>query len=293
MFEGFERQRVATSEAEIHLVTGGSGPPLLLIHGYPQTHVMWHRVAPRLARSFRVIAPDMRGYGASSKPPAGADLMGYSKRVMARDLVEVMGKLGHERFGVAGHDRGGRVAYRMALDHPQRVARLAVLDIEPTLDTWEGLGWRAGVYAYHWFFLAQAAPFPETLIASHAEMVLRRTIASWAGRPGAIGEEAMRAYVEAFTPEMIRACCDDYRAGAHVDPEIDRADRDAGRRIACPVLALWGGARRERPSPLPVWKRWADDVRGRALDCGHFLPEEAPDETAAELLTFFAQGGSR
>jgi haloacetate dehalogenase len=149
------------------------------------------------------------------------------------------------------------------------------------------------VYAYHWFFLAQAAPFPETLIASHAEMVLRRTIASWAGRPGAIGEEAMRAYVEAFTPEMIRACCDDYRAGAHVDPEIDRADRDAGRRIACPVLALWGGARRERPSPLPVWKRWADDVRGRALDCGHFLPEEAPDEIAAELLTFFAQGGSR
>jgi haloacetate dehalogenase len=293
MFEGFERRRVVTSGAEIHLVTGGSGPPLLLLHGFPQTHVMWHRVAPRLAQSFRVVAPDLRGYGASSKPPAGEDLAGYSKRVMALDLVEVMAKLGHERFGLAGHDRGGRVAYRLALDHPGRASRLAVLDIEPTLDTWEGLGWRAGLYAYHWYFLAQAADFPETLIASHPELFLRRTLASWAGRVEALGEEAVRAYLEAFTPDAIRAMCDDYRAGAHVDPELDRADREAGRRIACPVLALWGGARRERPSPLSVWKRWADDVSGRALDCGHFLPEEAPDQTAAELLAFFSRGDPR
>jgi haloacetate dehalogenase len=234
-----------------------------------------------------VIAPDLRGYGASGKPPAGADGMGYSKRVMARDMVAVMDALGHDRFGLAGHDRGGRVAYRLALDHPSRVRALAVLDIEPTLDTWEGMTWRTAVYAYHWPFLAQAAPFPETLIASHAEMFLRRTIASWAGQPEAIGEEAMRAYVEAFTPDAIRASCDDYRAGANLDPEIDRADREAGRKIACPVLALWGGARKQRPSPIPVWKRWADDVSGRALDCGHFLPEEAPAETAAELIAFF------
>jgi haloacetate dehalogenase len=284
---------VAASGAEIALVAGGSGPPLLLLHGYPQTHVLWRRVAPALARSFRVVVPDLRGYGASSKPPAGADGTGYSKRAMALDLVEVMAKLGHERFGVAGHDRGGRVAYRMALDHPRRVEKLAVLDIEPTLDTWEAMSWRTGVYAYHWYFLAQAAPFPETLIASHAEMFLRRTLASWAGRADAIEESALRAYVEAFTPEAIRASCDDYRAGATIDAELDRADRDAGRRIACPVLALWGGARKERPSPLPVWRRWADDVRGRALDCGHFLPEEAPEETAAELRAFFAPGGSR
>jgi haloacetate dehalogenase len=287
MFEGFERRRIATSGAEIHVVAGGSGPPLLLVHGYPQTHVMWHRIAARLARSFRVIAVDMRGYGESSKPPAGADLSGYSKRVMARDLVEVMEKLGHERFGVAGHDRGARVAYRMALDHPARVARLAVLDIEPTLDTWEGLAGRAGLFAYHWYFLAQSAPFPETLIAPNAETFLRHTIRSWAGRPDALGEEAMRAYAEAFTPDAIRASCDDYRAGAHVDPEIDRADRDAGRRIACPVLVLWGDAHRRRPSLLATWRRWAHDVRGRALDCGHFLAEEAPDETAAELVAFF------
>jgi len=287
MFEGFETRRIATDGAEIQLRAGGQGPPLLLLHGYPQTHVLWHRVAPRLAQHFRVIAPDLRGYGASSKPAAGADGTGYSKRVMARDMAGVMAALGHERFGVAGHDRGGRVAYRLALDHPKRVRGLAVLDIEPTLDTWEGMSWRAAVFAYHWPFLAQAAPFPETLIASHAEMFLRRTIASWAGKPEAIGEEAMRLYVEAFTPEAIRASCDDYRAGAHVDPEIDRADREAGRRIACPVLALWGDARKQRPSPIPVWKRWADDVSGRALDCGHFLPEEAPDETAAELIAFF------
>jgi haloacetate dehalogenase len=287
MFDGFETRRVVTTGAEIQLRSGGSGPPLLLLHGYPQTHVLWQRVAPLLARRFRVVAPDLRGYGASSKPPVGADGMGYSKRAMALDMVEVMTALGHERFGVAGHDRGGRVAYRLALDHPARVRGLAVLDIEPTLDTWEGMTWRTAVYAYHWPFLAQAAPFPETLIASHAEMFLRRTIASWAGRPEAIGEEAMRAYVEAFTPEAIRASCDDYRAGAHVDPEIDRADRESGRRIACPVLALWGGARKQRPSPIPVWERWADDVSGRALECGHFLPEEAPEETAAELIAFF------
>jgi haloacetate dehalogenase len=291
MFEAFERRRIATGEAEIALVTGGSGPPVLLLHGFPQTHVLWHRVAPRLARSFRVVAPDLRGYGASSKPPAGPDLAGYSKRVMARDLVEAMRALGHERFGVAGHDRGGRVAYRMALDHPERVTRLAVLDIEPTLDTWEAMSWRTGVYAYHWYFLAQPAPLPETLIASHAETWLRHTIRSWAGDFDAIGEEAMRCYVEAFTPDAIRAACDDYRAGAHVDPEIDRADRDAGRRIACPVLALWGGARKERPSPLGVWRRWADDVRGRPLECGHFLPEEAPAATAGALLEFFGEGG--
>ena len=284
-FDGFEERRIATSGAEIHLVTGGSGPPLLLVHGYPQTHVMWHRVAAPLAERFTVVAPDIRGYGASSKPPAGSDGTGYSKRTMALDLVEVMAALGHERFRLAGHDRGARVSYRMALDHPDRVERLVTLDIIPTLDQFEATSAALARAMWHWFFLSQPSPLPERLICAERDIVLDSFLRSWSGSPGSISDAAIAEYRAAWTDETIRATCDDYRAGATVDCEIDAADREAGRRITCPMLALWGdrGGRRDL---LEVWRRWADDVRGSGLPCGHFIAEEAPRELLAEMVPF-------
>lgn len=285
-FRGFESIDVPVSATRIHARIGGSGPPLLLLHGYPQTHLMWHRVAAGLAERFRVVAADLRGYGASGKPPAGDDYAGYSKRTMARDMVELMDALGFPRFAVAGHDRGGRVAYRLALDAPERLTHLVVLDIIPTLEQFESLGWRGGLYGYHWYFLAQPPPLPERLIAHEPELFWRTATGSWAGSSDAFAPEALDGYLAAFTPETIRASCDDYRAGARVDTALDLADRDAGRRIGCPLLVLWGEARGERPGFLDVWRRWATDVRGRGLPCGHFLPEEAPDAVLAEMQAF-------
>jgi len=280
VIDGFE----AATVAGIHVVTAGAGSPVALLHGYPQTHEMWRHVAPVLvAAGHSVVCADLRGYGASHTPPAGARAEAYSKRVMAAELVEVMGALGHERFAVAGHDRGGRVAYRMALDHPAVVTRLAVLDILPTIEQWDRLRGNAAVGAFHWHFLARPAPFPERLIGNDPEYWLRTVCAGWAGGP-----LDLDAYVAAFTPEVIRASCDDYRAGAGVDVEIDRADREAGRRIGCPTLVLWGARSLGAGTPLEVWQRWADDVRGEALPCGHFLPEEAPEATAAALRAFLA-----
>ena len=284
-FDDFETRDVELSGTRLHAKVGGSGPPLLLLHGYPQTHAMWHRVAPELASHFRVVAPDLRGYGASAKPPAGDDYSGYSKRTMAADMVELMTSLGFEQFALAGHDRGARVAYRLALDHPDRVSQLVVMDIIPTLEQFESLGWRGSLFGYHWYFLAQPPPLPETLIAHEPELYLRTAIGNWAGDFGAI-EPAFPAYLEAFTAETIRASCDDYRAGAYIDTELDRADREAGRRIECPVLALWGEANGARPQILETWQRWASDVRGRGLPCGHFLPEEAPELVLAAMLEF-------
>ena len=286
MFDGFESQRIDTGEVWLHCRTGGSGPPLLLVHGYPQCHVMWHKVAPGLAQHFRVVAADMRGYGASDAPPAGDDGMGYAKRTMARDLVGLMRALGHERFALAGHDRGARASYRLALDHPERVSQLVVLDVVPTLDTWEQMSWFGGLFAYHWYFLAQKPPFPERLIGADAEYFLRHTLGNWCHSEGAITDAAFAEYLKAFDSETIRATCDDYRAGATIDREIDEGDRTAGRRIQCPLLALWGDPTGERPGMLDTWRRWADDVRGRGLRCGHFLPEEAPEEALAEMVAF-------
>lgn len=285
-FEGFETREVAVSGARIHARVGGSGPPLLLLHGYPQTHVMWHRVVPGLARHFSVVAADLRGYGQSSKPAAGDDYVGYSKRTMAVDMVELMASLGFPSFALAGHDRGARVAYRLALDHPAAVTRLIVMDIIPTLDQFESLGWRGGLVGYHWYFLAQPPPLPETLIAHEPELFLRTAMGNWCGDVNAIAPEAMQAYVDAFSAETIRASCDDYRAGARIDTALDAADRDAGRKLSCPVLVLWGEARGSRPEVLDVWRRWAEDVQGCALPCGHFLPEEAPDLVEQQMLAF-------
>jgi haloacetate dehalogenase len=283
MFEGFTRTTIDTPEARIALRHGGSGPPLLLLHGHPQTHVMWHRIAPRLAQDYTVVCPDLRGYGDSAKPPTTDDHEPYSKRAMARDCVAVMRGLGHERFAVVGHDRGGRVAYRLALDHPERVTALAVLDILPTLEHFERTDQAFAMGYFHWFFLAQAHPLPERLIGADPDTFYLRQ-----GRER-FAPEALAEYRRCFhDPATIHAMCEDYRAGATLDCAIDAADREAGRRIACPVLALWGaqGLVGKLYDVLAVWRDWAGNAEGQAIDCGHYLAEEKPEETLAALLPF-------
>ncbi len=284
MFEGFEQVTIDTGEAAIRVRHGGSGPPLLLLHGHPQTHVMWHAVAPRLAEDFTVVVADLRGYGDSSKPPTTPDHEPYSKRAMARDQVDVMRQLGHGRFSVAGHDRGGRCAYRMALDHPGRVQKLAVLDIIPAGEAFRRADMAFALGFWHWFFLAQPEPLPERLIGTSPDSFYFR------GSTGIFAPEALAEYRRCVRePDTIHAMCEDYRAGATLDFELDEADRGS-RRITCPVLALWSrrGELEDWYDVLAIWREWADDLRGRALDCGHFLAEEAPEETAAELRAFFA-----
>ncbi len=292
MFPGFEKKRIAANGTEINLRTAGDGPPLLLVHGYPQTHVMWHKIAPALAETFTVVCPDLRGYGDSGKPATDENHLPYSKRAMAQDLVDVMSALGHESFFLAGHDRGGRVSYRLALDHPDRVLKLATLDIVPTLEQFERMGVPGSMGSFHWYFLAQAAPLPETLIGNNAAYFLRHMTRNWAGNPDCFNDDAMTEYVRCFSdPATIHATCEDYRAGATVDCEFDATDRKAGRKITCPMLALWGDAGKphKRTSVLEIWRDWATDVQGQGIDCGHFLPEEAPAETLDALRGFFAR----
>ena len=285
MFEGFDVSMIDTGEATICVCHGGSGPPLLLLHGHPQTHVMWHHIAPRLARDFTVVAPDLRGYGDSSKPPTTPDHEPYSKRAIARDHVEVMRQLGFDHFLVAGHDRGAYGAYRLALDHPARVDRLAVLDIVPAGEAWRRAGHRFMLSWWHWAFLAQPAPLAERLLTPDPEAYYFR------GDRSKFAPEALAAYLRAVhDPATIHAMCEDYRANATYDFKLDEADRAAGLRIACPMLVLWG--RRSDleelyGDPLAVWRDWVDDARGRGIDCGHYLAEEAPDGTYAELHAFF------
>lgn len=285
MFEGFERRRIETSGATINLVVGGEGPPVLLLHGYPQSHVMWHRVAPRLASEFTVIAPDLRGYGDSSKPFGEPDHSTYSKRAMAQDGVEVMQALGFDRFAVVGHDRGGRVAYRMALDHPERVTRLSVLDIVPTYAMFTNVNKGFATVTYHWFFLIQPYDLPERLIGAEREYFLRNCLARWSGSGlDAYDKEALEEYLRCFDEATIHASCEDYRAGASIDFELDSADHGK-RKITCPTLALYGRTLAPR-APTEVWREWAHDLRAVELPCGHFLPEEKPDETYAALREF-------
>ena len=285
MFEGFTSRTVAAEGAAIHLRLGGHGPPLLLLHGYPQTSAMWHRVAPGLAERFTVVAADLRGYGGSAKPPSDPDHHAYSKRVMA--------ELGFGSFAVAGHDRGGRVGYRMALDHPAVVTRLAVMDIVPTAVMWQRMDRELAMATWHWLFLAQPDGVPETMIgADPAWWVREAALRRWAGDPDAFAPEAVEEYVRCFAdPAAIHASCEDYRAGATVDDRLDTADLGR-RRIACPVLVLWGadGIARRAEDPLASWRPLCDDVRGQGVPGGHFLPEEAPAETLAALAGFFAEG---
>jgi haloacetate dehalogenase len=288
MFDGFETAMIDIGEIEVRTRIGGHGPALLLLHGNPQTHVMWHAVAPRLAERFTVVAPDLRGYGKTSKPPTTPDHAPYSKRAMALDQVALMRELGHEQFFVAGHDRGGRVGYRLALDHPDLVLGLAVLDIIPTYEAFDRADKGFGLGQYHWFWLAQPAPLPETLIGHDPDWFWR-----WHTTRGPdtafFTDAALADYLDCFRrPETIHGICEDYRAGAGIDCEHDLADLTAGRKITCPLLVLWGsrGKLGEWYDPVQVWSKWASRVEGRALDCGHYLAEEAPVETTAELLRF-------
>ncbi len=290
LFEDFTRDRIEVAGCSLNVLTGGEGPPVLLLHGYPQTHVAWHAIAPRLARRHTLVIPDLPGYGDSEGPPADAAHRGYSKRHMGGMLLALMRALGHERFALAGHDRGARIGYRLALDHPGVLSHLAVLDIIPTLEVWEAMRAPQALATYHWPLLAQPAPLPERLVGADPDFYLGHLIDRWKGKGARLDERALHAYAVAFRkPSVIEATCEDYRAGAGVDVDDDRADRDAGRRIACPVLLLRG--RQYLPdgsSALAVWQRWAVSVSERVLDCGHFIAEECPDDTAEALEGFFA-----
>ena len=285
LFEGFRTSKIHTAGATINIVSGGQGPPLLLLHGAPESHVMWHKLAPRFAREFTVVVADLRGYGDSSKPADGENHAGYSKRAMAQDQVEVMSRLGFEKFTVVGHDRGGRVAHRLALDHPDRVTRLAVLDIVPTNKLYHNVTREFATAYYHWFFLLQPAPFPETLIGNSVEFYMRNGL----GRllPNAVTPAAFAEYVRCFRdPATVHAMCEDYRAGASIDLAHD--DADLGRKMACPLLVLWAerGPMHRLFDVLSTWRERASQVSGKPLPAGHFLPEEVPEETFAELRPF-------
>jgi haloacetate dehalogenase len=291
MFEGFEIRDVRTAGTIIHARIGGSGPPLLLLHGYPQTHVMWHRVAPALGARFTVVCADLRGYGDSGKPDSDPEHRVYSKRATAGDMVELMAALGYERFRLAGHDRGGRVAHRLALDHPERVASLAVLDIVPTRTIFRTADQAIATAYFHWFFLIQPYDLPERLIGGDPTYWLHRMLGAWSSRGlPAFAPEALAEYERCFAdPKVIHGSCEDYRAAASIDLRHDEADLD--KRIQCPVLALWGrhGLMERHFDVLATWReRSAGPVSGHALDCGHFLAEERPVETAEALLEFFA-----
>jgi haloacetate dehalogenase len=286
---------IPAGETTIFLRRLGSGSPVLLLHGFPQTHLMWRHVAPLLARDFTVVCADLRGYGRSGCPASTPDHAPYAKRALARDMVAVMERLGFPRFSVAGHDRGGRVAYRLALDHPDRVARLAVLDVVPTEAVWARADARFALGFWPWSLLAQPAPLPERLLAAGADAVVDDALGGWGSPAAAFGPEVRASYVGALRdPAHAHAICEEYRAAATLDREHDRADRAAGRRILCPLLALWSARGAldtwyaEESGPLALWRQWADDVQGHALEAGHFFPEEVPAPTGDALRRFFS-----
>ena len=290
LFPGFAQHRIKVSGAAISCVVVGNGPPLLLLHGYPQTHAMWHRIAPRLAERYTVVCSDLRGYGDAGKPAGGERSVNYSKRAMAADQVELMRALGFSRFRLAAHDRGARVSHRLCLDHPDAVERVALLDISPTRIMYEKADTAFATAYYHWYFLIQPFDLPERLIGSAPVYYLRRKLAGWGSAGLSIFDpRALAEYERCFSdPATVHATCEDYRAAAGIDLEHDAADAQA--RITCPLLVLWGekGVVHRLFDPIADWRSVATDVRGRALPSGHYLAEEAPDQTLAELTAFFA-----
>ncbi|CAM2147813.1 MULTISPECIES: alpha/beta fold hydrolase [Paraburkholderia] len=290
-FDGFTPFTVPTANGvEIAGIKGGDGPPLLLLHGHPQTHMIWHRCADDLAKHFTVIATDLRGYGASSKPPSDATHAAYSKRAMAADQVAVMRHFGFERFLVCAHDRGARVAHRMALDHADAVERLMLLDIAPTLAMYEQTNREFATLYFHWFLLIQPEPLPEALIGADPDAYIERVMGSRHAGLAPFAPKALGAYRAALRqPGAVHAMCEDYRASATIDLEHDRADIERGHKVACPLRVLWGehGVIEQCFDPLAEWRKVARDVSGRALACGHYIPEEASAELTAEILSFF------
>ena len=295
LFPGFKPNWIDGPVGKIFARVGGEGPPVVLIHGFPQTHAEWHKIAGKLAKTYTVICPDLRGYGWSAAPHGDGGREIYSKRGMGEDIVSVMQALGHLRFSVVGHDRGARVAYRLALDHPGRVEKLALLDILPTVSMWEGMNASRAMQVYHWTFLAQPEPVPENLIRADPTGWLDHTIASWTRAKSLelFDPLAMRSYAESLNdPSRIHAACEDYRAGATTDVDHDKADLAAGTHILCPTLILWGeaGIPAKGASPLDIWREtFAPQAEGQAIDSGHFLPEENPAATLAALLPFLAK----
>jgi haloacetate dehalogenase len=283
---GLEDGRCAVGEASYFVAHGGAGPPLLLLHGFPQTHVCWQHIAPRLAGAHRVVAPDLRGYGASRAPAGGPRGEGYSKREMAGELIKLMAAFGHERFAVVGHDRGARVAYRLALDHPECVTRVALLNIVPTVEQFERMRAGPSLGYWPWFLLAQPAPFPERMMGADPAALLEHVFATWSSSPDAIGAENRDAYRRALTPSTIAAMCADYRASFHLDRQHDADDRAAGRRIIAPVLLVIGEDETQLADAPDVWRAWAQDLTATRVPGGHFIPEEAPRELAEALAAF-------
>ena len=287
--EKFEKKYINVAKnINIAICSKGSGPPLLLLHGYPQTGYMWHKIAPRLAEDFTVVVADLRGYGDSDKPTSSEDHAVYSKRAMAADMMAVMTALGHSQFFIAGHDRGGRVAHRLARDYPQAVTKLAVLDIAPTAMMYDTTDMHFATSYYHWFFLIQPAPFPETLIGSDPKFFLESKMQHWGKDRSAITNDAFDEYLRCFSnPDTIHASCEDYRASASIDLEHDAAD--VGLKLDIPLLVLWGATAMvgNKYDMLCAWREVATDVTGFAVPGGHYLPEEAPDETYQALLDFF------
>jgi len=300
MMDRFTTSEIQTDETTIFVRSYGSGPPILLLHGFPQTHLMWRSVAPLLARNFTVICADLRGYGRSGCPPSAPGHAPYAKRALAKDMVTMMERLGFPRYSVAGHDRGGRVAYRMALDHPDRVEQLAVLDILPTETVWERADARFALAFWPWSLLAQPEPLPERILAAVPEAIVDDALGRWGSPSAVFPPEVRAAYVQALRdPSHLHAICEEYRAAATIDREHDEADRRAsGHRIVCPLLALWSAKGpldtwyEEEGGPLSLWRAWGGDVQGRALNAGHFFPEEAPEQTADALNHFFSAAES-
>jgi haloacetate dehalogenase len=287
MFEGFTSQQIETQETTINLVRGGNGDPVLLLHGYPQTHVCWHRVAPKLAERFTVVCPDLRGCGDSSKPQSDSEHLAYSKRVMAQDQVEVMQGLGFREFAVVGHDRGARVAHRMALDHSERITKLALLDIIPTNTAFANTNQEMATAAFNWFFSIQPDDLPERLIGAQPAFYLQWLLDHWAGAKDVLAAEAVAEYQRCFDAAAIRATNEEFRAAATIDLAHDEADK--GRKVCCPTLLLWSATGMWAKYDIPkIWRVRVEDVRGSALNCGHFLPEEDPERTAAELIRFLS-----
>lgn len=290
LFPGFASQFIPTRRGRLFARIGGEGPPLLLLHGFPQTHVMWHRIAPTLAERFTLVIPDLPGYGASDVPATDADHTPYTKRAMAEAMVEAMAHLGHTRFAMCAHDRGARVGYRLALDQPERLTRLALLDILPTYDYWQRMDRNFALRIYHWAFLAQPYPVPEHLIEKNSDEYFSHTLGSWTkGGIQAFDPRAVQHYLAALRdPQRIHAACEDYRAGAYADYEHDKADFEAGREIEVPLHVLWGatGIAAGAATPLDTWRLRATQVTGAPVQGGHFLPEENPADTLATLLPF-------
>jgi haloacetate dehalogenase len=291
-FPGFSTEMVETHGTTIHVLRKGAGRPLLLLHGYPETHLTWHKVAPQLAEQFSVVVPDLRGYGDSGKPQDGERHENYSFRAMAQDQVDVMRHYGHERFLVAAHDRGARVAHRLCLDHPERVEKACLMDIAPTLTMYQGTNQEFATKYMWWFFLIQPSPLPEHLIGLDPEYYLQKIFGGLNKTPGAISREEMNEYIRAFSnPAAIHASCEDFRAAADIDLEMDKADEAAGRKIECPLHVLWGAKNTVGSlwDLLATWReKSAAPVTGKALDCGHFLQEERPQELLAELRQFLS-----